>query len=62
MSKPVIDLDKCTGCGTCIALCPNTFDFNEEGKARVSDEKGCEKGCDCQQAVASCPADAISLV
>ena len=59
--KPVVDLDKCTGCGTCMALCPQTFEFNSDGKSRVVDELGCQKGCDCQQAVDSCPVGAISL-
>jgi ferredoxin len=59
--KPIVDQDKCTGCGTCIALCSQTFEFSENGKSRVIDEAGCKKGCDCQQAVDSCPTQAIRL-
>ncbi|PJC02147.1 MAG: ferredoxin [Candidatus Komeilibacteria bacterium CG_4_9_14_0_8_um_filter_36_9] len=61
MSKPAVDQNKCTGCGTCIALCSEVFEFNDEGKSHVIDEKGCGHGCDCQQAVDSCPVGAISL-
>ncbi|MBL7021898.1 ferredoxin [Patescibacteria group bacterium] len=59
--KPAVDKDKCTGCGTCMALCPKVFEFDDDGKSRVIDESGCAKGCDCQQAVDSCPTQAISL-
>ena len=60
MSKPKIDFDLCTGCGTCEALCPDIFQLRDDGKAYVIKESGCN-GCNCQDAVDSCPEGAISL-
>ncbi|PIZ99880.1 MAG: ferredoxin [Candidatus Komeilibacteria bacterium CG_4_10_14_0_2_um_filter_37_10] len=60
MSKVKVDQDKCIGCGTCIALCSEVFEYADNGKARVVNEKGCGVKCDCQQAVDSCPVGAIS--
>jgi len=60
--NPVINENKCVGCGTCEALCPGVFKVQDDGKAHVIDLKGCDKGqCDCQSAVDSCPEGAISL-
>lgn len=53
-----IDQDKCTGCGTCILLCPySAIDKNEDGKASVT-EVLC-KGCGI--CASSCPEKAASL-
>jgi len=35
MKKLVVDQEKCIGCGTCVALCPEVFKLNDEGKAEV---------------------------
>ncbi|MFW0837560.1 MAG: ferredoxin [Candidatus Komeilibacteria bacterium] len=59
MSNPIVDQNKCTGCGTCIALCPQVFNFNKEGKSAVVDSSACAH-CDCQLAIDSCPSQAIS--
>jgi len=60
MSKPKVNQDICIGCGTCEALCPEMFKV-ENGKSQVIGED-CEKaGCDCNEAVTSCPVSAISI-
>lgn len=60
--KPKVDQEKCTGCGTCVALCPDLFEIREDGKAHVIEGKDCTTGqCDCQATVDSCPSEAISL-
>jgi ferredoxin len=53
-----VDQEKCTGCGTCVALCPEVFELDENGKSRVKNVAACEK-CDCQNAIDSCPVQAI---
>lgn len=58
MSKPVVNHDLCIGCGTCESLCPTCFKM-EDGKSHVIAE-GCAD-CDVQEAVDSCPVNAISL-
>lgn len=58
MAKPVVNADLCIGCGTCESLCLGVFKI-EEGKSHViADACG---DCNCQEAVDSCPVNAISL-
>jgi heterodisulfide reductase subunit A len=53
-----IDQNKCTGCGTCIVLCPySAIDKNDDGKAEVT-EVLC-KGCGV--CASSCPEKAVTL-
>jgi NAD-dependent dihydropyrimidine dehydrogenase PreA subunit len=44
---PVIDTDKCTGCGMCVTSCGrNVFDFNPQtNKALVARPLNCMVGC-----------------
>lgn len=35
MKRVVVDKNKCLGCGTCVALCPEIFELGEDGKAEV---------------------------
>ncbi len=56
MAKPIVDSEKCTGCGTCVEICPMAVFVMENGKAKVtkpSDCIGC-KACEVQ-----CPVAAI---
>ena len=56
--KPVVDEEKCTGCGMCHLYCPDGAIRLVDGKARV-DYTYC-KGCGiCAE---ECPSDAISMV
>ncbi len=58
MPKAKVNEDLCIGCGACESLCPGVFKL-ENGKSHViADSCG---DCDCQEAVDSCPANAISL-
>ncbi|MBU0493632.1 MAG: ferredoxin [Chloroflexi bacterium] len=59
--KITIDLELCTGCGTCEAVCPEVFELDDEGFARVIAEADCaEAGC-CEEAADSCPEEAITI-
>jgi len=59
---PVVDEEKCIGCGSCSDICPAVFLLNEETeKAEVIDEDGCDiAGC-CEAAAENCPVEAITL-
>jgi heterodisulfide reductase subunit A len=54
----IIEEDFCSGCKTCIAMCPyNAISFNEERKTSVINEALC-KGCG--TCAATCPSGAIT--
>ncbi len=61
MIKPKIDQEKCIGCGTCAAICPEVFELNSEGKAEVkpADYEAFENRI--KEAQEACPVEAISL-
>lgn len=55
-----IDEELCIGCGTCVEICPEVFELNEQiEKAFVKNQEGCSQ-CDCEEAINSCPVGAIS--
>ncbi len=60
--RPVINFEKCIGCGNCQEVCPAVFHLNQDlGKAEVMDPEGCEfAGC-CEAAAENCPVEAITL-
>ncbi|NTU98793.1 ferredoxin [Candidatus Falkowbacteria bacterium] len=53
-----VDQAVCIGCGTCVALCPKTFEINADGKSTVisQNEVECAKN-----AAASCPVQCIAV-
>ncbi len=55
----VINEDDCMACGACAELCPDVFAMNDDGdKATVVDP---DSDADCvEEAIDSCPAEAIS--
>ena len=57
--KIMIDAAKCTGCGECVADCPNSvLAVAEEGKIIVAKPETCIQCCHC---AAVCPVDAVTL-
>ena len=52
-----VDLEKCTGCGTCAEVCPVEAIKIENDKAQI-DEEEC---VDCGTCVEECPESALSL-
>lgn len=52
-----IDKEKCTGCLTCLSVCPFTVLEEADGKPRLAEGKGCLA---CMHCAAACPEKAIS--
>lgn len=59
MTKPKVDPDKCSGCGTCAVLCPAVFQLNEDGLSEVIKKDKYDQPC-IQDAIENCPPQAIS--
>jgi len=58
MAKLVVDQELCIGCGSCVEICPEVFELNEEEKSYVKNQEACET-CDCEEAINTCPVEAI---
>ena len=59
MKKLVVN-DNCIGCGACIAVDSEHFDFNENGLSHPISNDNLETA-ELQNAISSCPVNAISL-
>ena len=58
MTEIIIDQEKCTGCGACVALCSVTHVYTLENKTvKVLSPSRC---WECGQCIAVCPVDAIT--
>lgn len=57
---PKVDQEKCIGCGTCVAMCSDCFQLNDEGKAESSCGEDCKCGCNLDDVINACPVDAIT--
>ena len=55
--KVEVDKEKCIGCGSCVAICPDYFAM-EGDKAKVIESKVDDNEC-VKEAQASCPVAAI---
>ncbi len=56
MPKVTVDKNKCIGCGVCESLCPEVFQL-KNGKSSVINPEG---KCNLQEAIDSCPVQAIT--
>ena len=58
-AKVIIETDECIGCESCVELCPDVFEFDEESeKAVVILPEGGPKDC-IEEAVETCPVECI---
>ena len=60
MKRPEVDREVCIGCGTCVGICPEVFELRDDKSWVIAPDK-CNT-CNCQEAVDSCPVEAIRLV
>ena len=58
MPKPIINSDKCTGCKTCVEICPVEVFAIKDGKATVKNADAC---IGCRACEAQCEAEAIKI-
>ena len=68
--KIVHDVETCIGCGACVAVCPDCWEMNSEGKAYLKNSKKIDEqkteleisdiGCN-KEAADSCPVDCIHI-
>jgi len=54
------DRDKCISAGTCVAIAPDVFELDEEGKVRIKNPKGADEQT-ILDAARSCPVEAIEI-
>jgi len=56
-----VDPKKCIGCGLCISMCPEVFEFGKDDKARVKNPDKCKSAsCDCKEIAEMCAVKAIT--
>lgn len=55
-----LDRDKCISAGTCVAIAPEVFELDEEGKVKMKNEHGADDQT-VLDAAKSCPVMAIEL-
>ena len=63
-----IEQNKCIGCGTCAALCPDYFELGDQGKAILKNSASPDKNqlevaaANCtKEAAECCPAQCINI-
>jgi len=58
--KVKIDKEKCIGCGSCEAVCPDFFKMDDEYKAYFKENKEGDRDC-IKEAVDICPVQVIEI-
>lgn len=60
MKKLNVDQVKCIGCGACVGIDPDHFDFDDSGLSTVISQEKLENE-ELEQAVEGCPTGAITV-
>ncbi len=69
MAKVIQQRDKCIGCGTCVAVCPDFWQMDSDGKSTLKGAKDVggkfelevqDAGCN-KEAASSCPVQVITV-
>ena len=56
-----VNQDKCLRCGMCTGICPDVFEFDDEGNIKVNNDIMNEENIESvNEAMNSCPVNAIS--
>lgn len=53
-----VNKEKCIGCGACTAICPDVFEFDDDGLAKAVKNEINE---DVKTAAEGCPTEAITV-
>ena len=62
MALITLDIEKCTGCGSCVHVCPNLIFYEKSGRIAPKIAPYSEERCIvCGHCVASCPVSAITV-
>ncbi len=61
MKKINVNKDACIGCGACVAVDPQHFDFNDEGLSNPISQENLDSK-ELADAISSCPTAAISII
>lgn len=61
IGKVVVDKDLCIGAASCVAIAPDVFDLDDDGKAFVKEGASFEDLQMILDAAESCPTSAISV-
>lgn len=60
MEKVIVNKDACIGCGMCVSIAPDNFQFDDNGLSEVINDSSSSNE-DVITAIESCPTRAISI-
>lgn len=55
----VVDHDECIGCESCVEICPDVFEIDEDGEKAIVLNPDSTNDC-VDEAIETCPTEAIS--
>ena len=59
--KATVDEDTCTGCESCVEICPDVFEMVDDVAKAKADPVPAEHEEKCREAAEECPVDAIAV-